>query len=105
MRDAMSTVHAFRPGQVWPDAAGVPINAHGGGILHHEGIYYWFGEHKIEGEAGNVAHVGVHVYSSFDLYDWKDEGIALAISDDPQSLTTRGCILERPKVIFNARTK
>ena len=40
--------------------------------------YYWFGEHKIEGEAGNRAHVGVHVYSSEDLYNWQDRGIALA---------------------------
>lgn len=94
----------FRPGEIWPDENGVPINAHGGGILFHEGTYYWFGEHKIEGEAGNRAHVGVHVYSSRDLLRWRDEGIALRVSDDPQSDITRGCILERPKVIFNART-
>ena len=37
----------FRPGEIWTDTAGVPINAHGGGVLLHEGIYYWFGEHKI----------------------------------------------------------
>ena len=96
---------SFRPGQLWPDNQGVHINAHGGGILFHAGVYYWFGEHKIEGEAGNTAHVGVHVYSSTDLYNWRDEGIALAVSDDPQSSITRGCILERPKVIFNPRSK
>ena len=96
---------SFRPGDVWPDNNGVPINAHGGGILFHEDIYYWFGEHKIAGEAGNVAHVGVHVYSSRDLYNWRDEGIALPVSDDPQSAIVRGCILERPKVIFNPRTR
>jgi len=94
----------FTPGQVWPDNNGVHINAHGGGILFHDGSYYWFGEHKIEGRAGNVAHVGVHVYSSTDLYNWKDEGIALRVSNDTQSDITGGCILERPKVIFNAKT-
>jgi hypothetical protein len=95
----------FRPGQLWPDNHGVHINAHGGGVLFHEGVYYWFGEHKIEGEAGNAAQVGVHVYSSRDLYNWRDEGIALGVSDDPKSESTRGCILERPKVVFNPRTK
>ena len=95
----------FHNGELWPDDHGVHINAHGGGILCHEGAYYWFGEHKIAGEAGNAAHVGVHVYSSRDLYNWKNEGIALAVNDDPQSPIVRGCILERPKVLINARTK
>lgn len=94
----------FLPGQLWPDTNGVPINAHGGGILLHEDIYYWFGEHKTEGVAGNYAQVGVHVYASQDLLNWEDRGIALAVEDDPASEITRGCILERPKVIFNART-
>ncbi len=96
---------SFRPGEIWPDNHGVHINAHGGGVLFHGGVYYWFGEHKIAGEAGNLAHVGVQVYSSRDLYNWQDEGIALAVSDDSTSLLARGCILERPKVIFNPRTK
>jgi beta-xylosidase len=96
---------AFRPGALWPDNHGIHINAHGGGILFHDGIYFWFGEHKIAGPAGNRAHAGVHVYSSRDLYNWRDEGIALAVSDDPKSEIVRGCILERPKVIFNPRAK
>jgi hypothetical protein len=94
----------FRPGEPWLDSAGVPINAHGGGVLAHGGVFYWFGEHKIAGEAGNRAHVGVHVYASLDLYRWDDAGIALAVSEDPGSEITRGCILERPKVIFNPAT-
>lgn len=98
------TNKSFLPGKLWPDNNGVHINAHGGGVLFHDGVYYWFGEHKIAGEAGNAAHVGVHVYSSTDLYNWKDEGIALKVSDDPKSPIVRGCILERPKVIFNPRT-
>ncbi len=75
------------------------------GILCHEGIYYWFGEHKIEGEAGNNAEVGVHVYSSSDLHHWWDDGIALAVSDDATSEIARGCILERPKVLYNGATR
>jgi len=77
----------------------VHINAHGGGVLFHEGVYYWFGEHKIAGKAGNVAHVGVHCYSSQDLYNWDDRGIALAVSDDPASEIVKECVIERPKVV------
>jgi len=51
-----------------------------------------------------VAQVGVHVYSSTNLYDWTDRGIALAVSDDPKNDITKGCILERPKVIFCPKT-
>lgn len=92
-------------GAIWPDNNGVHINAHGGGVLYHDGLYYWFGEHKVAGRAGNKAQVGVHVYSSRDLYHWHDDGIALAVSDDPESDIARGCILERPKVIYNEKTK
>jgi hypothetical protein len=94
----------FRPGALWPDDKGVHINAHGGGILEHQGVYYWFGEHKVAGEAGNKAQVGVHVYSSRNLTDWRDEGIALAVSDMPGSDIERGSIIERPKVIRNPKT-
>jgi len=94
----------FLPGQIWSDNNGLHINAHGGGMLFHDGKYFWYGEHKIEGKAGNKAHVGVHVYSSKDLYNWRDGGIALKVEDDPQSDITKGCVLERPKVIYNQRT-
>jgi Glycosyl hydrolases family 43 len=95
----------FFPGKIWPDNSGVHINAHGGGILLHKGTYYWFGEHKTEGKEGNFANVGVHVYSSKNLTDWKDEGIALTVHEDTTSLLVKGCIIERPKVIYNAKTK
>lgn len=94
----------FRPGEIWPDDKSVHINAHGGGVLWHEAKYYWFGEHKVAGNAGNYAQVGVGVYSSKDLYHWNDEGIALSVAEDPKSEIAKGCILERPKVIHNPKT-
>jgi hypothetical protein len=97
--------NVFRPGALWFDDQGAPVNAHGGGVLFYDGVYYWFGEHKTAGPAGNKAQVGVHVYSSTNLYSWKDEGIALAVSDDANSEIAKGCVLERPKVIFNEKTK
>ncbi len=91
----------IRPGEVWNDAAGQPINAHGGGVLWHEGVYYWYGEHK---EGGHAARVGVRVYTSTDLVNWADGGVAFAVSEDPASEVTSGCVIERPKVLYNART-
>jgi len=96
---------AFYPGEIWKDNNGVAINAHGGGILFYKHKYYWFGEHKIEGEEGNLAQVGIHCYSSTDLYNWTDNGIALKVSNDPLSPIAKGCIIERPKVIYNKKSK
>ncbi|MDO9542947.1 MAG: glycoside hydrolase family 43 protein [Kiritimatiellia bacterium] len=101
----MQKIRLFHPGELWLDNNQIPINAHGGGMLHHDGRYYWFGEHKIEGEAGNWARVGVHVYSSGDLYNWRDDGIALATAPENSDHPLRGgCIIERPKVLYNKRT-
>lgn len=44
-------------------------------------------------------------YSSKDLYNWEDEGIALSVSNDPRGDIQKGCILKRPKVIYNRKTK
>src|SRR5690554_1946720 len=93
---------SFNPGEIWEDDQGVHINAHGGGVLFHEGTYYWFGEHK--GEETNAALVGVTCYSSTDLYNWKNEGVALPVSEDPDSPIVKGSTIERPKVIYNAKT-
>jgi len=101
---ALQSPPPFRPGELWSDTDGVPINAHGGGFLFRDGTYYWFGEFKTEGPGGNVANVGVSVYSSRDLYHWKNEGIALKVSDDPSSDIVKGSVIERPKVLFNAKT-
>lgn len=96
---------SFTPGELWLDDKNVHINAHGGGILFENGRYYWFGEHKTAGDGGNKANVGVHCYSSGDLYNWKDEGVVLHVEPEGSgSPIEKGCILERPKVIHNAKT-
>jgi len=97
--------NGFMPGRIWKDRDGTHINAHGGGILIHNDTYYFFGAHMVEGRIGNSAQVGVRCYSSKDLYNWKNEGVALAVSRDPESDIAQGCILERPKVIYNEKTK
>lgn len=60
----------------------------------------------MEDEVGNLANVGVHCYSSKDLYNWTDQGIALSVVEDALGHDiAKGCILERPKVIYNPVTK
>ena len=94
----------FKPGAVWPDTDGKHINAHGGGILFHDGVYYWFGEFKQGGRRGNQAYDGISCYTSTNLTTWKNEGIALAVEQEPASEIVPGCIMERPKVIYNKKT-
>lgn len=92
----------IRPGAVWPDDRGIHINAHGGGVLCHDGTYYWYGEHKAE--RTSAALVGINCYSSTDLTHWTYRGVALPVSDEAGSDLERGCVMERPKVIYCPRT-
>ena len=38
------------------------------------------------------------------MRNWKYEGVALAVSDEAGSDIEKGCIIERPKVIYNQKT-
>jgi hypothetical protein len=96
--------NSFVPGKQWKDTDGVHINAHGGGILFIDGMYYWYGEYKTSGRAGNVSLEGISCYTSKDLYNWHNEGIVLKVEQDSNSEITKGCVMERPKVIFNKKT-
>ncbi len=92
----------FRPGQLWLDTEGKHINAHGGCVLQHEGVYYWFGEHKAA--HSNSALVGITCYSSKNLTTWENRGVALSVSNEKGADIEKGCIMERPKVIYNEKT-
>jgi beta-xylosidase len=97
-------VKSITSGQIWKDDRGLTINAQGGGILFQDGIYYWYGEDNLKDT--NVTKVYVNCYSSHDLLNWKFEGVSLSASTNNDSLDLPdGCVLERPKVIYNARTK
>ena len=95
---------SFRPGQVWEDTDGVPINVHHGGILYKDETYYWFGTHMGPGEKGDTARVGVMCYSSTDLYNWRNEGVALGVSNNPAHELAPGCRIERAKVVYSSGT-
>ena len=91
----------FTPGAPWYDDRGEVINAHGGGLLYSGNTYYWFGERR-----GRQGTNGVNVYSSHDLYNWKFEALALSTdSANSASDIATGCVMERPKVIYNTKTR
>jgi hypothetical protein len=107
---------SFEPGNVWKDTDGKVINAHGGGILYHNGTYYWYGEYKGDSsyqveqikswECWRTEAGGVSCYSSNDLLHWKYEGLALpSTPDDTLSELHPSQVIERPKVIYNDKTQ
>jgi hypothetical protein len=97
----------IHPAHVWPDNKGKHINAHSGGVTYYNGVYYWHGEYKIEGKAEkDTADGGISCYTSTDLMNWQNAGVVMSVDyNNPQSDIAHGCILERPKVIFNELTK
>jgi hypothetical protein len=97
---------SFKPGEVWLDTAGKPIQAHGGSILRVDEKYYWYGENKefTTGKSG-IWTAGVRCYSSSDLYNWDDLGLIIPpYNDDPDSPLNAKAKLDRPHIIHNART-
>ena len=103
---ALAATTELPNGGVWKDGDGVMINAHGGALMRDGDTWYWYGEHKIEGDAGNRAWVGVSCYSSTNLLDWANKGIVFKVATAEEikanprlSGVEAGCILERPKVV------
>ena len=47
---------AFRPGELWPDNNNVHIDCHGGGMLVHGGMVYWFGQASDENARDGRSH-------------------------------------------------
>ncbi|WP_027295355.1 family 43 glycosylhydrolase [Robinsoniella sp. KNHs210] len=112
------------------DTNGNQIQAHGGQIqqltVDGKTKWYWIGEDK----TNDYRPVGgIHMYSSDDLYNWKDEGIVLRTMEDPEQfesdayfrelygnesqeqkdavfvdLDKNNCVMERPKMIYNDQT-
>lgn len=99
---AASPPGKIESGTLWKDVAGDTINAHGGCVIFAGDRYYWYGEHRC-GSGPNIQE-GVTVYSSPDLTEWTYEGLAFRTEQSAGSDVERGCIVERPKVVFNKST-
>jgi len=100
-------------GEKWLDTDGNPINAHGAGMLYHNGKYYLYGEYKrgetvlppdATWERYRTDVSGVSCYSSSDLRNWKFEGVALAPEEAPSADLHKSKVVERPKVVYNPKT-
>lgn len=109
--------HLIRPGAVFLDTCGNPINAHGGGFLFHNETYYWYGEIKTgitylprqnaDWGGTRVDLVGISCYKSSDLLNWEYLGNVLPSStndDEDDDDLSRGKVAERPKVVYNIKT-
>jgi hypothetical protein len=116
-------------GVVMVDTNGVPIQAHGGQIQKLGDKYYWIGEDKTY---DYKPCPGIHMYTSEDLYNWKDEGLVLKTMKSQSDFNNEyfaalygglseqekykiyedlwmgqggeGCVIERPKMLRSPKT-
>ena len=102
-------VKDIRPGGEWYDKGGRLIQAHGGGFLYDEGVYYWYGENKDTLTAFprlRTGVIGISCYSSADLLNWEYHGLALpAVKEDTAHAMHPSKVAERPKVVYNELTE
>jgi hypothetical protein len=106
---------SIKPGLAWLDQAGKPIQSHCGGLLFENGVYYWYGMNfagpripphtlPLQNDAW-LPNLGVTVYSSRDLLDWKLESTVLAgVNFSPAELLQPLNLVVRPKVVKNDAT-
>lgn len=85
----------IKNGGVFYDTRGEVINAHGAGFIQVGDYYYWIGENRKNG-------VFVSCYRSTDLVNWEFRGDLLTRESHPE---LENANIERPKVIYNDKTK
>ena len=96
-------------GTIWKDTDGNVLHAHGGHILLHEGVYYWYGENRLN-------DLYVSCYSSTDLVNWKFENHVLTKNSPTKATRVRADLslqsatggkvnIERPKVVYDEKNK
>jgi hypothetical protein len=82
-------------GEDLTDTQGKIINAHGGGFLKVGNYFYWIGENRHD-------DVLVSCYRSSNLLNWEFRGDLLTRQSNPELADAN---IERPKVIYNTKTK
>ena len=97
---------AIHPGKVWLDTEGERIQAHGGAMYYEDGVYYWYGENKEYTDGNNgIWTWGLKVYSSKDLYNWKDLGYLIPPNiTDPDSSMFPAKRTDRPHILKCEKT-
>ena len=95
----------------WHDTSGQIINASDGGIIYENGVYHWYGmafrnlPMASGPNGGQMTDTGVVMYRSLDLLNWEYEGVILEVSNDKGSELYAPLRFERPKIIYNEKTK
>ena len=94
------------PGEVWYDTQGKVIQAHGGAVFYENGVYYWYGENKAHTDGVSPVWTwGIRMYSSEDLYNWKDLGLIIKpVLDDPESGLFPTKRVDRPHILKSPAT-
>lgn len=101
---------SFKPGKLWLDTSGKPIQAHGFSVIYNaqEKLYYWYGENKEKTTGGRdctIWHWGVRCYTSQDLYNWEDRGLIIPPQpDDLQSPLHPTYCMDRPHILYCPNT-
>ncbi|WP_443083999.1 RICIN domain-containing protein [Verrucosispora sp. WMMA2121] len=96
-RPAQAVAVTITNGTQFTDTSGNALHAHGGGVLQVGSYYYWFGENRNP----NNTFRAVSVYRSTDLRNWEFRNNVLTQSSAAELQSAN---IERPKVIYNART-
>lgn len=105
---AAAEMQTIRNNQFWKDTNGNFIYSQGGGAIKVGDTWYWYGVKyrgavtyaaNPTGKNGDIGFMGVTCYSSKDLVNWKDEGLAL----EPNQ--AGGGWFGRVGVVYNAKTR
>lgn len=94
-------------GTIWRDTDGNVLHAHGGYIIKHGGVYYWYGENRLE-------NFYVDCYCSEDLVNWTFRNHVLTADSRTENSRVRADLrlrneeggkvnIERPKVLYDRK--
>ncbi len=100
--------NSIRPGELWTDTNGKPIQAHGFQVFAaDDGTFYWYGENKEHTQLGsNVWTWGIRAYRSRDFYNWEDMGLIIEPDTvNPLSPLHYSQTLDRPHILYNKCTR
>lgn len=99
--------NSIKPGQVWLDTEGKRIQAHGAQVFYENGTYYWVGENKDHTTGDDKIWTwGIRLYSSKDLYNWKDEGLIVEPDTENENSHLHPFRqMDRPHILYNERTR
>jgi len=95
-------------GKLWTDTDGKDMQAHGGHMLFADGMYYLYGENRLD-------NAYVSCYRSRDLVNWEFRGNVLTADSKTEAIRTRTELrlkrgdggkvnIERPKVLYCEKT-